>query len=194
MGGGQGGVLKGIHPASPTSFPPKGATKLQRYYPLEIGIRLWGFCSPEPGRVTAFRDTPPRRANRRSFVYILGPATVGQTQTRAFCPEYMGTCMGPRACQARRHASRVLSLPCVCTQPLSWQEVHGKGSRTKGRQDGRRAGGNVQAVGVDSHPARSRKTQPHTTPLTLPLCRCLLHRSGCTRLSIREYARLVTRS
>ena len=79
---------------SPTSSPPKGATKLQRYYPLEIGIRL-----SEPGRATAFRDTPPSRANRRSFVYILGPATAGQT--RAFCPEYMGTCMGYRVCQTR---------------------------------------------------------------------------------------------
>ena len=112
---------------SPTSSPPKGATKLQRYYPLEIGIRL-----SEPGRVTAFRDTPPSRANRRSFVIFLGLATVGQT--RAFCPEYMGTCMGPQACQARRLASRVLSPPPACTLPLSWQGVHGEGSRTKGRQ------------------------------------------------------------
>ena len=31
---------------SPTSSPPKGATKLQRYYPLEIGIRLWEFLFP----------------------------------------------------------------------------------------------------------------------------------------------------
>ena len=32
---------------SPTSSPPKGATKLQRYYPLEIGIRLWKPQSPD---------------------------------------------------------------------------------------------------------------------------------------------------
>ena len=33
-------------PIPPTFSPPKGATKLQRYYPLEIGIRLWGFSFP----------------------------------------------------------------------------------------------------------------------------------------------------
>ena len=31
---------------SPTSSPPKGATKLQRYYPLEIGVRPWEFLFP----------------------------------------------------------------------------------------------------------------------------------------------------
>ena len=31
------------------------------------------FYSPEPGRATAFRDTPPSQAaNRESFVYVLG--------------------------------------------------------------------------------------------------------------------------
>ena len=31
---------------SPTSSPPKGATKLQRCRPLEIGVRLWEFLFP----------------------------------------------------------------------------------------------------------------------------------------------------
>ena len=31
---------------SPTSSPPKGATKLQRCCPLEIGVRLWEFLFP----------------------------------------------------------------------------------------------------------------------------------------------------
>ena len=36
-----------VHPSiSPTSSPPKGATKLQRYYPLEIGVRPWKFLFP----------------------------------------------------------------------------------------------------------------------------------------------------
>ena len=95
---------------SPTSSP-EGTTKLSDTIRWRSHSALGVANSPEPGHVTAFRDTPPSRADRRSFVYILGPATVGQT--RAFCPEHMGTCMGCRACQARQHASRVLSPPCV---------------------------------------------------------------------------------
>ena len=83
---------------SPTSSP-EGTTKLSDTIRWRSHSALGVANSPEPGHVTAFRDTPPSRADRRSFVYILGPATVGQT--RAFCPEHMGTCMGYRVCQAR---------------------------------------------------------------------------------------------